>query len=125
MAGTGGKRPGAGRKPGSKVQRTADKAIEAAAAGIQPIEVVINVMRKAWNEGDHKTATDMAAVALPYTTPRLASSVVTHKDAVSEMSYEELVAFMARLDAATEAVEEDEAPPKPASLAALIAQGNA
>jgi hypothetical protein len=35
----GGRRAGCGRKQGSKVQKTADKAIEVASSGIQPIEV--------------------------------------------------------------------------------------
>jgi hypothetical protein len=35
---------------------------------------VLSVMRHAWEQQDYKTAADMAEVALPYTTPRLAST---------------------------------------------------
>jgi hypothetical protein len=77
------------------VQKTADKAIEMASSGVQPIEVVITVMRNAWAEKDYKTATQMAEVALPYTTPRLASTVVTHRDALDDLNVDELRALLA------------------------------
>ena len=66
--------------------------------------------------------TDAAKSAIRYEKPALASTVVEHRDALSEMSYEDLVAVLARLDAAmvSGAVEEE-----PASLAAMIAQGRA
>jgi hypothetical protein len=77
----GGVRPGSGRPEGSRAQRVAKLAIEVATAGIQPIEVVLSVMRHAWEQQDYKTAAEMAEVALPYTTPRLASTTVMHTPA--------------------------------------------
>jgi hypothetical protein len=64
----GGARPGAGRPKGSRAERTAKLAIAVATAGIQPIEVVLSVMRNAWEQQDYKTAAEMAEIALPYTT---------------------------------------------------------
>lgn len=45
MAGPGGARPGAGRKPGSKKTRTMELAAAAAEKGITPIEVMLDNMR--------------------------------------------------------------------------------
>lgn len=86
----GGARPGAGRPKGSRQRKQSELAISVAKNGIQPIEVVLNTMRKAWSEGDSKTATDMAAIALPYTTPRLASTVVTNRDGLDDLSIDDL-----------------------------------
>lgn len=47
----GGARPGAGRPAGSKNQRSADTARQAAEAGITPIEVMLNAMRELWDQG--------------------------------------------------------------------------
>jgi hypothetical protein len=60
--------------------RTAQIALDAAADGIQPIEVVLRLMRTAWAHSDFKLAAEMAAVALPYTTPRLASTTIKADD---------------------------------------------
>jgi hypothetical protein len=81
----GGARLGAGRPKGSRAERTAKLAIEVATSGIQPIEVVISVMRYAWEQRDYKTAAEMAEIALPYTTPRLAATTIT--SAIRWMSY--------------------------------------
>jgi hypothetical protein len=62
---------------------------------MQPIEVVITVMRKAWDEKDYTTATEMAAIALPYTTPRLAATTITHRDALDDLNVDELRALLA------------------------------
>ena len=42
----GGKREGAGRKPGSKTKKTAEIALKAAEEGITPLEYMLNVMRE-------------------------------------------------------------------------------
>lgn len=93
---SGGYRPGSGRKKGtSKAIKTSDLAISLAQSGIQPIEVVLTVMRAAWAEHDYKTAATMAEVALPYTTPRLASTTVTHRDALDDLTADELRSLLA------------------------------
>lgn len=66
----GGRRPGAGRRKGSKVTRTREVAERIAADGMMtPLQYVIDVMR------DPKTARKRrdwaAATALPYCHPRL------------------------------------------------------
>jgi hypothetical protein len=60
----GGVRPGSGRPKGSRAERVAKLAIEVATSGIQPIEVVLSVMRHAWEQQDYKAAAAMAEVAL-------------------------------------------------------------
>ena len=71
----GGKRPGAGRKPGVPNKASAERQAAIAVSGDTPIEVLIAIMR------DPQTARDMqldaAKAAAPYVHPRLAS--VTHK----------------------------------------------
>ena len=44
----GGRREGAGRRPGAVNKRTREIAMAAAAAGITPLEVLLNTMRAAW-----------------------------------------------------------------------------
>ena len=74
--GRGGTRPGSGRPPGSKNQRSAEIARQAVEEGITPIEVMLNAMRELWNEGTseaRKEAARIAKDAAPYVHPRLAS----------------------------------------------------
>ena len=96
----GGARSGAGRPKGSRLQRTAKLAIEVATAGIQPIEVVLSVMRHAWEQQDYKTAAEMAEIALPYTTPRLAATTITQRNALDELSLDDLQKLLALAEAA-------------------------
>jgi hypothetical protein len=96
----GGARSGAGRPKGSRVERTARLAIAVATAGIQPIEVVLSVMRHAWEQQDYKTAAAMAEIALPYTTPRLAATTITQKSALDELSLDELGQLLALAEVA-------------------------
>jgi hypothetical protein len=111
----GGARSGAGRPKGSRVERTAKLAIAVASAGIQPIEVVLSVMRHAWEQQDYKTAAEMAEVALPYTTPRLAATTITitQKSALDELTIDELGQLLALAEMATEAQERAAAEQKP------------
>ena len=84
----GGKRPGAGRKPGSVTKKTHLIAQAVAAQGISPIEVMLNAMRIAWNsyqEPEHKleylhNAVAWADKAAPYVHPRL--QTVSHDGSV-------------------------------------------
>lgn len=75
--GHGGKRPGAGRKPGAATQRTRDIADKAAADGVTPLEVMLATMRDAFDEGDRDVALAAARDAAPYIHPRL--SAIAHK----------------------------------------------
>lgn len=80
----GGKRAGAGRKPGSKNKRTAAIAQKAAAKGITPLEYMLKVMREPVPKGasvEEKITMmgmrfEAAKAAAPYVHPRL--STVAH-----------------------------------------------
>lgn len=91
----GGKRPGSGRKKGGQVTKTSEIALKAAAEGIQPIEVILTTMRKAWESGNVAQAAEMAEIALPYTTARLSSVAVKHEDALGKLSDEDLAMLLA------------------------------
>jgi len=77
----GGKRAGAGRKPGSANARTREIADKAAAEGVTPLEYLLLLMRKPYPENaDHNTLAqydamklDAAKAAAPYMHPRLAN----------------------------------------------------
>jgi hypothetical protein len=76
MSKHGGKRPGAGRRPGSKNQRSAEITQQAASDGITPIEVMLAAMRDFWAEGTPEAKREAAIIArhaAPYVHPRLAS----------------------------------------------------
>jgi hypothetical protein len=76
MTARGGRRAGAGRPPGSRNQRSADIAQQAAEAGITPIEVMLNAMRELWATGKQGAKLEAARIAkdaAPYIHPRLAS----------------------------------------------------
>jgi hypothetical protein len=65
----GGKRPGAGRKPGSKTKKMMDIAMAAAAAGETPLEYLLRVMRDPTVDEDRRM--DEAKSAAPYVHARL------------------------------------------------------
>ena len=69
----GGKRPGAGRKPGSATKRTREIADRAAARGLTPLEVMLRAMRRHWRKGELDRAAVIAKDAAPYVHPRLSS----------------------------------------------------
>lgn len=76
----GGRRPGAGRKPGSATRRTREIAERAAAQGLTPLEVLLGVMRTPEPQGARADVLaawraqriDAAKAAAPYLHPRLA-----------------------------------------------------
>jgi len=70
----GGKRPGAGRKPGSATKRTREIADQAAASGLTPLEVMLRLMRRYWRKGQADRAAAIAKDAAPYVHPRLSST---------------------------------------------------
>ena len=69
----GGRRPGAGRKPGSATRKTREIAERAAAEGITPLEVMLADMRSKYAAGDLDAAADRACDCAPYMHPRLSS----------------------------------------------------
>lgn len=70
----GGKRPRAGRKPGSATKRTREIADQAARRGLTPLEVMLRVMRRYWRKGEVDRAAAIAKDAAPYVHPRLSST---------------------------------------------------
>lgn len=69
----GGKRPGAGRKPGSVTRKTRETAERAIEQGITPLEVMLTAMRSAFDAGELKEAASFAKDAAPYMHARLAN----------------------------------------------------
>lgn len=88
--GKGGKRPGAGRKPGSATKKTREIAERAAEQGITPLEYMLEVMRD--GEAEKSARMDMAKAAAPYIHPRLAQTewkgkldVFPHEQALDQL----------------------------------------
>lgn len=77
----GGKRPGAGRTPGTMNVRSREIAARVTAEGITPLEVMISVMRERWETGDKDGALVAAEKAAPYCHAKLASVDSTLKGA--------------------------------------------
>lgn len=71
--GHGGKRPGSGRKKGSANRKTREVADRAAAAGVTPLEVLLEAMTYYHGQGDRQKAAAMAKEAAPYCHPRLSA----------------------------------------------------
>lgn len=69
----GGSRARAGRKVGSVSKKSSAIAKAAAALGIGPVEVMLQIMRKAHAEGEVSVALGVAKSAAPYVSPRLSS----------------------------------------------------
>ena len=67
----GGRREGAGRKPGSFTKRTKEVAEKLMLSGKTPLEFMLSVMRSP--EADQRVRADMAKAAAPYMHPRLNS----------------------------------------------------
>lgn len=63
---SGGKRPGAGRKPSGTNRRIPEIAERAAAEGITPLEVMLEAMRDAHSKGNLGLAAGYAKDAAPY-----------------------------------------------------------
>lgn len=104
----GGKRPGAGRPKGATTKRTAAVALQAAALGVTPIEVMLASMRAHYAQaiGEDggikdlaaaKVAADLAKDAAPYVHPRLQSVDATLRHRFEDLSDEELDDRIARL----------------------------
>lgn len=85
----GGKRNGAGRKPGS-INKAAKEAREkAAATGELPLDYMLRIMRD--DETEKARRDHMAAASAPYVHPRLAAvehsgdMTIRHEDALKEL----------------------------------------
>lgn len=80
-SGRGGRRSGAGRKPGSATKRTREIADKAAATGVTPLEYMLDIMRKPSRSRDPRVRAahealrfEAAKAAAPYIHPRLAAT---------------------------------------------------
>src|SRR5512144_3006852 len=93
----GGRRPGAGRKPGSATRKTREIAERAAAEGITPLEVMLADMRSKYAAGDLDAAADRARDCAPYLHPRLSSISADYRriKSIDEMTDAELLAIVA------------------------------
>jgi hypothetical protein len=77
--GQGGKRPGAGRKPGGRTTRTAELVAKAVAGGITPLDYMLNILRTEPPEdaepliklGMQAARFEAAKAAAPYVHPKL------------------------------------------------------
>lgn len=77
---SGGKREGAGRKPGSLTKKTRAIAEIAVKEGITPLEVMLSAMRAYAEVQDWEKAAAIAKDCAPYLHPKLSSVEVTGKD---------------------------------------------
>lgn len=73
MATKGGKRPGAGRKPGSVTKKSRAAAEHFAATGMTPLDVLIDCMTRAYDDEDYKSSAFYANMAAPYIHAKLSS----------------------------------------------------
>ena len=80
----GGKREGAGRKPGVPNKATQAQREAVAASGLTPLEYMLQVMR---TSGDEARQLDAAKAAAPYVHPRLAA--VEHSGEMRLMTHEQ------------------------------------
>ena len=69
----GGARVGAGRPKGTLNKKTQEIVAKAAASGISPLEVMLEAMNAAREEGNLAAAAGFAKDAAPYMHPRLAN----------------------------------------------------
>jgi hypothetical protein len=84
----GGRREGAGRKPGSKTKKTQLLAEAAREAGISPLEYMLTVLRDPKAETERRD--EMAKAAAPYIHPRLSNveakiDISGHEAALAEI----------------------------------------
>src|SRR6266511_5331757 len=93
----GGRRPGAGRKPGSATRKTREIAEWAAAEGITPLEVMLADMCAKYAAGDLDAAADRACDCAPYMHPRLSAirDDYRQRTSVDDFTDAELLAIVA------------------------------
>jgi len=95
-ANSGGRRPGAGRLRGSKtkIYRPHVEKVLADLGGVLPKEVMLAAMRRHYQAERYDKAARIAALAAPYIHPRLSAAAITVRPRLSEMSDDELQAFL-------------------------------
>lgn len=69
----GGARKGAGRKAGAITKRTRQAAEQVIQRGLTPLQVMVEAMESAYNNGDLRGAAALAEKAAPYVHPRLSA----------------------------------------------------
>src|SRR5262245_26627769 len=97
----GGRRAGAGRKPGTPNRRTAQWQAEIAASGVTPLEYMLGIIRD--KNAPEARRDEMAKAAAPYVHPRLAA--VDHSGEMglrraADLSDDELATIVAQRAAA-------------------------
>lgn len=97
----GGKREGAGRKPGIRNRLTQESIKAATETGITPLQFMLDIMRDAGN--DLKTRFAAAAECAPYVHPKLAQMNHTGQIDIKHWSNEQLAAARDVLAAVTAA----------------------
>jgi hypothetical protein len=108
----GGKRPGAGRPRGSLTKKSQEILVAAAAAGEQPLEYLLRIMRDP--SVDARTRLDVAIAACPYLHPRLASTQIK-----AEVDTQTVITFRTVYDGGLIGVGSD-----PEALKTIEHQGN-
>lgn len=76
MAQRGGKRVGAGRKAGASNKRTKEAVAKAAELGLSPLDVMLEAMKEAYENGGAKAAFPFAKDAAPYLHAKLSATDV-------------------------------------------------
>lgn len=84
--GHGGRRPGAGRKKGSKDKQTEEREKAIAKSGLTPLDYMLSVLRN--KAADKALRMEAAKAAAPYCHPRLAQ--VDHGGSI-ELTHEEML----------------------------------
>lgn len=84
----GGKRPGAGRKPGVPNKRTAELQAEVEATGITPLEFMLRIMRD--ESAEQRDRLNAAISAAPYVHAKLSSVEMNARVSTHEASIDEL-----------------------------------
>lgn len=90
MAERGGKRPGAGRKPGAITKRTQEATAAILSSGLTPLDYMLGILRN--EEANAEDRFEAAKAAAPYVHPKLAAidhsgtlALVPHEDALNEL----------------------------------------
>ena len=105
-ANSGGARIGAGRPRGSKTKISRPHAERVLAAdGIMPVQVMLCTMRWHFAAQRFDEAARVASLVAGYVRPRLATTTLTVRPAISEMTDEELVAAAEEADSAADLAE--------------------
>lgn len=87
----GGKRPGAGRKPGAATKKTREIANKAIEEGLSPLDYLLSLMRDESLPADDRK--DAAKAAAPYVHPRL--NAIDHKSTDGTMTPPEEIRLLA------------------------------